>query len=97
MRDPATQLRYAVADEHEVEPTKDGPVVRDEHVAGPVASLLICQQGVVPLGELLEELVATVGDRSSEVGAIRDLEIQDGSATVSGISPPAGRDVAAPG
>jgi hypothetical protein len=31
----------------------------------------------VPVGELVEELVAAVGDRGSEVGAVRQLEGQD--------------------
>lgn len=40
------------------------------------------QSGDVPLGELLEKLVAAVGDRSSEVPAIPGLEIQDRSSMV---------------
>jgi hypothetical protein len=76
-RNPVTQLRYAVRDEHEVEPTEDNPGLGDEHVVRTVAALLLCQPGVVPLGELFEELITTIGDRSSEVGAIRGLEIQD--------------------
>jgi len=31
----------------------------------------------VPVGELLEELITTIGHRSGEVGAIRELELQD--------------------
>lgn len=38
---------------------------------------LLGQRGVVPVGELVEEVVAAVGDRGSEVGAVRQLEGQD--------------------
>jgi hypothetical protein len=31
----------------------------------------------VPAGELVEELIAAVGDRSSEIGAVHQLESQD--------------------
>ena len=31
----------------------------------------------MPLGELVEELIAAVGDEGSEVGAVRQLEGQD--------------------
>jgi hypothetical protein len=49
----------------------------DKHVEGADASLLLSQQGSVPVGELVEELVASVGDKGSEVGAVRQLEGQD--------------------
>jgi hypothetical protein len=39
-------------------------------------SLLLGQQGVVPLGELVVELIAPVGDQGSEVRAVRQLEGQ---------------------
>ncbi|MGI9005291.1 MAG: hypothetical protein ACR2FU_03680 [Streptosporangiaceae bacterium] len=37
----------------------------------------------MPLGELVEEVVAAVGDRGSEVGAVRQLEGQDRRGMVS--------------
>jgi hypothetical protein len=40
-------------------------------------TLLLCHPDAVPLREPLEELVATVADRSGEVAAIPGLEIQD--------------------
>src|SRR4029077_17782610 len=52
-------------------------VLSDEHVEGADAGLLLSQQGAIPVGELVEELVATVRDRSSEVGAVHQLEGQD--------------------
>src|SRR5262245_60729811 len=77
VRNAVAQLCDAVRDEDEVEPTEDCPVLGDEHVVGAFASLLLRQPRAVPLGELFEELIATIGDRSSEVGAIRGLEVQD--------------------
>jgi len=77
LRNPVAQLRYAVRDEHEVEPTEDSPVLGDEHVVGALASVLLRQPGVVPLGELLEELITAIGHRSGEIGAVRELELQD--------------------
>jgi hypothetical protein len=47
---------------------------------------LLGQHGVVPVGELVEELVAAVGDRGREVGAVRQLERQD-RRRVTGIQP----------
>jgi hypothetical protein len=41
------------------------------------ASLLLGQQGVVPLGEVVVELIAAVGDKGGKVGAVRQLEGQD--------------------
>jgi hypothetical protein len=64
------QLRDSSFDEHQVEPAKDRSVLGEEHVIGAVAGLLVGQEGVVPLGELLEVRVAPVGDRSREVGAV---------------------------
>jgi hypothetical protein len=37
----------------------------------------------VPVGELVEELVVAIGDRGSEVGAVRQLEGQDRRGMVS--------------
>jgi hypothetical protein len=47
------------------------------HVVGADPGLLLGQQLAVPVGELVEELVAAVWDRGSEVGAVRQLEGQD--------------------
>ena len=52
-------------------------VLGDEHVVGAGAGRLLCQEGVVALGEVLEVLVAAVGDRGREVGPVRQLERQD--------------------
>src|SRR5215469_8148887 len=41
------------------------------------ARILLSQQVIVPLGELVEELIAAVGDKACEVGTVRQLEGQD--------------------
>jgi integrase len=61
----------------QIEPAEYRTVLGDEHVEGANAGLLLSQQGVVAVGELVEEVVAAVGDRGSEVGAVRQLEGQD--------------------
>ena len=83
LRHAITHLRDTVPDEHQVEPPEHRPVVVDEHVVGADASVLLCQQGTVSLGEGLEVLVAPVGDRRCEVGAVRQLEGQDRLGVVS--------------
>jgi hypothetical protein len=77
LRDAVTQHRDAFLDEHQVEPAKHGSVLGEEHVLRADAGLLLGQQGVVPRGEVLEVLVAAVGDRSSEVATVARLENQD--------------------
>ena len=66
-----------VLDVDEVEPAEYRAVLGDEHVVGALASVLLRQPGLVPVGELLEELITTIGHRSGEVGAVRELELQD--------------------
>jgi hypothetical protein len=41
------------------------------------ASLLLGQQDVVPLGEVVVELIAAVGDEGGKLGAVRQFEGQD--------------------
>src|SRR5580765_3503929 len=77
VRDAIAQLPDTVPDEQQVEAPQHGPVLVDEHVVRPDARLLVGEQGVVPLGEVLEVLVAAVGDARREEGAIRRLESQD--------------------
>ena len=49
-----------------------------EHVVGAGAGLLLGQTGAVLLGELVEVLIAAVGDEGGEIRAVRQLECQDG-------------------
>jgi len=49
----------------------------DEYVEDADDSLLLSQQGGVPLGELVEERITVVGDKSGEIGAVRQFEGQD--------------------
>jgi len=77
LRDPVAEFRGVVFDVDQIEPAEYRAVLGDEHVAGASACLLLSQQGVEPVGELVEELVAAVGDRGSEVGAVRQLEGED--------------------
>jgi hypothetical protein len=66
----------AVLQAVQVEPAQHRAVPGDEHVEGAGTGLLLGQQGVVPLGELVVELIAPVGDQGSEVRAVRQLEGQ---------------------
>src|SRR5437764_708434 len=77
LRDPVAESGGAVLEVVQVEPAQNRAVIGDEHVEGAAAGLLLGQQGAVPGGELVEELVATVRDRSGEPGAVRQLEGQD--------------------
>jgi hypothetical protein len=77
LSDPVTEIRGAVPGEVKVEPAEDRVVLVNEHVVGADACLLLSQQGMVPLGELVEELIAAVGDEAAEVVAVGPLEGQD--------------------
>ncbi len=77
LSDPVAEFRGAVAGEVKIEPAEDRAVLVDEHVIGAEAGLLLGQQGAVPLGELVEEVVAAVGDEGGEVAAVGPLEGQD--------------------
>ena len=70
LRDPVAEFGRVVLDVDQIEPAQHGAVLTDEHVEGTDASVLLGQQGVVPLGEAVEELVAAVGDRGREVGRL---------------------------
>jgi hypothetical protein len=74
LRDPVAEIRTAVLGEEQVEPAENRGVLGDEHVVGAEAVLLLGQHRAVPVGELVEEVVAAVGDRGSEVVAVRQLE-----------------------
>jgi hypothetical protein len=76
LRDPVAEFGGAVPLDEQVEPAKDRAVVGDKHVEGAGAGFLLCQQGAVPLGELVEELIPAVGDRGGEPGAVRAFEGQ---------------------
>jgi len=72
---PVAEVRHAVPGEVQVEPPQDRAVLGDEHVVG--AGVLLGQHRTVPLGELIEEVVAAIGDGGGEVGAVRPLERED--------------------
>src|SRR6516225_886400 len=77
LRDPVSEYGRAVLEIEQVEPAEHRAILADEHVEDTGASLLLGQQGVVPLGEVVVELIAAVGDKGGEVGAVRQLEGQD--------------------
>ncbi len=83
LRDPVAEFRGAVLEAVQVEPAQDRAVIGDEHVIGADPGLLLGQQLVMPVGKLVEELITPVGDRGSEVGAVRELEGQDRRGMVS--------------
>ncbi|HEX7164107.1 MAG TPA: hypothetical protein VF223_23065 [Trebonia sp.] len=74
---PVAEFRGAVPGEEQVEPAEDRAVLVDEHVVGVDAGLLLGQHRTVLLGELVEELIAAVGDEGGEVAAVGPLESQD--------------------
>jgi hypothetical protein len=76
LRDPVAKVSRAVLDVVQVEPAEHRAIVADEHVVGADAGLPPGQQLVVLLGELVEELIAAVGNESGEVGAVRQFEGQ---------------------
>jgi hypothetical protein len=76
-RDPVAEFRTAALHVVQVEPAQGRAIAVDEHLAGAGAGLLLSQQGPVPVGELGVELVAPVGDRGPEIGAVRQFEGQD--------------------
>ena len=78
LRDPVAEFGSAVLGEDQVEPAQDRVIPGDEHVEGADAGLLLGEQGAVPLGELVVELITTVGDKGREILTVRELEGQDG-------------------
>lgn len=77
LRDPVAEGGRAVLEVVEVEPAQNRAIIGDEHVEGAGAGLLVSQHGAMPAGKLVEELVTAIGDRSSEIGAVRQFEGQD--------------------
>jgi hypothetical protein len=77
LRHPVAECGSAVLEVVEVEPAQDRAVLGDEYVEGADAGLLLGQQGTVPLGEPIVELITAVGDRGGEVDAVGQLEGED--------------------
>jgi len=57
LRHPVAKVRHAILDVDQVEPAEHRAVLGDEYVESTDAGLLLSQQGVVPVGELVEEVV----------------------------------------
>lgn len=77
LRDPVAEFCGAVLEVVQVEPAQDRAVLGDQYVEGADAGLLLGQQGTVPLGEPIVELITAVGDRGGEVDAVGQLEGED--------------------
>jgi len=58
----------------QVETAEHRPIVVDEYVKNAGSRLLFGQLGVMAICEVLEVLVAAVGDRRGEVRAIRQFK-----------------------
>jgi hypothetical protein len=84
--DPVAEVRHAVVGEVQVESAQDRAVVRNEHVVGADAGVLLSQQDAVLRGELIEKLVAAIGDGGGEVGAVCPLKHED-RGLMAGIQP----------
>src|SRR5262249_45607456 len=65
-RHPVAEFGGAVVQAGQGEPAQHRAVLGDEQGVGAGTGLLLGQQGVVPLGELVLELIAPVGDRGGE-------------------------------
>ena len=83
LRHSVTQFCRATLNKAQVEATHDRTVLGDEYVVRAAACLLLGQQGMVSLGEVFVVLIASVGDRCSEVAAVRQLEVQHRRGVVS--------------
>ena len=77
LRDPVAELSHAVLKIDQVESAEHRAILADEHVEYAGASLLLGQQGLLPLGELVVELIAAVRDKGGKVRAVRQFEGQD--------------------
>ena len=77
LRDPVAEFCGAALGKDQVEPAQDRAVLGDEYVEGADAGLLLGQQGTVPLGEPIVELITAIGDRGGEVDAVGQLEGED--------------------
>src|SRR5215468_4843054 len=77
LRNPVPEHGRAVFKIVEVEPAEYRAILANEHVEDAGASLLLGQGGVVLLSEVVVELIAAVGDKGGEVGAVRQFEGQD--------------------
>jgi len=77
LRDPVAELGSAILEAVQVEPAQDPAVLGDEYVEGADAGLLLGQQGTVPLGEPIVELITAVGNRGGEVDAVGQLGGED--------------------
>jgi hypothetical protein len=76
LRDAVAELGGAVLQVVQVEPAQHRAILGHEHVEGAGAGLLLGDRGAVPVGELVEELLAAVGDRGREPGPVGQLERQ---------------------
>lgn len=71
---PISDPRHPTLEVIQVEPTDDRSIVIDEDREDALPSLLLGQQGTMVLRKRLVELIASVGDRPCEVGAVLQLE-----------------------
>ena len=72
----------AVFDAPQVEPADDRAVVRDEHVVRALPGVLLHALIGLPVGEVLEVLVASVRDEPGEVRPVGQLESEDARCVV---------------
>jgi hypothetical protein len=76
LRDPVAELCGAILEVNQIEPAEHRAVFVDEHVEDAGAALLLREERLVAVGEVVEVVIATVGDRPGEVGPVRPFEGQ---------------------
>jgi hypothetical protein len=77
LRDAITDLGGPIHEFIQVETADDGLVLIDKDVTDAEPRFLLGEERAVSLREVLIEIIATIADRLGEVGAVRELKIED--------------------
>jgi hypothetical protein len=83
LSDSIAQYGRVLRNEDQVEAAQHRTIIVDQYVVGGNAIVLLAQQSLVSLGEVLEELIAPIGDRNSEIGTVGQLKVQHRPGVVS--------------
>jgi hypothetical protein len=78
LRDPIAKVRSVVSGEIQVESAQYRALLVYEQVIRAIPRVLVGKQGIVLLGEPIEEFVTAIGDERPEVVTVGELESQNG-------------------